>query len=233
MPVQVVVDLDLSASVETVWKALREPTLIANWFGWESDSLADEIDYIFFTHAIVDDDARTLRFAEWEGIYHQLKLSPLGAKTRLTLALYGAPEIDWTGIYDDLREGWVTFFQQLRFALERHPDETRRTIYLSGTTGSGAQDLRTTLGLHHSSITEARHPLPTPSPLGKLTGEAWHKTDFQQGLTVDQWGDGLLVVTDKSPATGSVIINTFGLNENDFNDLRNRWNQWWRDNRIT
>ena len=34
--------------------------------------------------------------------------------------------------YDEIREGWASFVTQLRFALERHPGEERRTLQLSG-----------------------------------------------------------------------------------------------------
>lgn len=33
--------------------------------------------------------------------------------------------------YDDIGEGWITFVQQLRFALTRHRGEARATHYLS------------------------------------------------------------------------------------------------------
>src|SRR5262249_15312000 len=34
----------------------------------------------------------------------------------------------WEDVYGDIEEGWITFFNQLRHRLERHPGGTRRTI---------------------------------------------------------------------------------------------------------
>jgi len=46
--------------------------------------------------------------------------------------LRAAPEgsDSWDGVYDDINEGWLTFVQQLRFMLERHPGEERETVHV-------------------------------------------------------------------------------------------------------
>ena len=41
-----------------------------------------------------------------------------------------APAGSWDGVYDEVNEGWLTFFQQLRFYLERHPGQERRTLHV-------------------------------------------------------------------------------------------------------
>jgi hypothetical protein len=33
--------------------------------------------------------------------------------------------------YDEVDEGWLTFIQQLRFYLERHPGQKRRTLHVA------------------------------------------------------------------------------------------------------
>lgn len=231
---QVVVDITISAPIEEVWKALRDPEAIANWFGWDAAGLAEEIDYIFVAHAAADDAARVLRFAEWENISHRLDLTPSGGGTRLRLVCSGAPELDWDGIYEDIREGWVTFLEQLRFGLDRHREQKRRTFYLSGAARAGVGDLRSVLGLETALAGEPGETSGASTPLGELTGDIWHKTHFQFGLTVPAWGDGLLVVTDKGVApgtgqrSGSVIATTFGLSEADFARLEARWSEWWQ-----
>jgi hypothetical protein len=45
---------------------------------------------------------------------------------RLTRAA-PAGQDGWDGVYDEVNEGWLTFFQQLRFYLERHAGQDRRT----------------------------------------------------------------------------------------------------------
>ena len=44
---QIIVDLMIAAPVGVVWSALRDTAQIANWFGWEAPSLAEEIQFIF------------------------------------------------------------------------------------------------------------------------------------------------------------------------------------------
>jgi hypothetical protein len=43
----------------------------------------------------------------------------------------GQTEVGWDGVYDEVNEGWLTFFQQLRFYLERHPGQERRTVHVA------------------------------------------------------------------------------------------------------
>lgn len=235
---QVIVDITISAPVDEVWKTVRDPEAIANWFGWDAESLADEIDFIFFSHAVADDGARSVHFMEGEDIFYKLELTQAGGQTQLRLVSLGAPEIDWSGVYEDLREGWVTFFEQLRFALERHPGQRRRTFYLGGAARTGTGDLRSELGLDAALTNAPGEKFSTATPPGKLTGEIWHKTHFQAGVTVNEWGDGLLVVTDKGVApgqttrSGAVIATTYGLSDDDFARLEERWSQWWHANHV-
>ena len=41
-PPRVVVDVTIAAPIERVWQALRDPALVAQWFGWDYDKLVDE-----------------------------------------------------------------------------------------------------------------------------------------------------------------------------------------------
>ena len=45
--VEVVVD----APRDVVWRELTEPERIRHWFGWDSDGLDEEIQFIFVEHA--------------------------------------------------------------------------------------------------------------------------------------------------------------------------------------
>jgi hypothetical protein len=55
----------------------------------------------------------------------------------------------------------------------------------------------------------------------------------QIGLTLDGYGDGLIVLgtrptTAKSPHGGGTIgITTYGLDDQTFAGLRDRWRAWW------
>jgi uncharacterized protein YndB with AHSA1/START domain len=121
----VIVEIEIAASVDTVWRALRDPAEIRRWFGWEYDGLEEEIRFIFLQAAKVDEDARVLD----GGPSGVIALEERGDETvvRVTRA---APAGSWDGIYDEINEGWLTFFQQLRFYLERHPGQDRRTVHV-------------------------------------------------------------------------------------------------------
>jgi uncharacterized protein YndB with AHSA1/START domain len=123
----VLFEVVIAAPADTVWRALRDRTEIRRWFGWDYDGLDDEIDMIFFGETEVDDGARTLGF----GPAGRLALEDRGGETvvRVVRAAPAGSE-SWDGIYDDINEGWLTFIQQLRFMLERHPGEDRESVHI-------------------------------------------------------------------------------------------------------
>lgn len=231
---QVVVDITIAAPIETVWSALRDPAEIANWFGWDAPSLAEEIRFIFIDGATGDDASHILQFGEWEGASDAIELTASGAATRLRLLRSGGAPVDWTGPYQDINEGWVNFFQQLRLALELHQGEARRTIYLSGPASSDIGEPSAELGLGEAAdLADGQAYAVRLSTGDSASGKVWYHTHFQTALTVEQWGDGLLVVTDmgispKRPhGGGSVLLTTYGLPDADFAALEQRWRDWW------
>ena len=66
-----------------------------------------------------------------------------------------------------------------------------------------------------------------------IEGEIWFRSPYQLGLTVDGYGDGLIIIgtrptTGKSPhGGGNVVITTYGLDDASFSGLRERWIAWW------
>lgn len=233
-PEQVIVDLTIAAPIETVWSALREPHLIKTWFGWETPSLDEEIEFIFVTHATGDEARRVIQFGEWEGSSDRIELDTVVGGTRLRMLRSGGEPVDWTGVYEDISQGWINFFQQLRFALELHPDAERRTIYLSGSSKEGVGEPSAGLGLSHATaLADGAAYQATLSTGDDISGTVWYQTHFQTALTADTWGPGLLVVTDMgvSPRRphggGSVLLTTYGLSEAAFGDLDARWRAWW------
>lgn len=228
---QVLVDITISAPIDQVWRALREPEAIANWFGWEHETLAQEIDAIFLTSVQADEQTHSLRFAEWEALSHRLELSPLAgpsAQTRLRLVISGAPDLDWDGVYEDMREGWVSFFQQLRFGMDQHPGQRRRSLCLSGALRSGAGTLLEQLGLQELRSKQAGDRFRLQTEFGELSGQIWHRTQFQIGLSVAQWGEALLVLTEKGRSAASLILNSYDLDDDTQSRLQERWQAWWQ-----
>jgi hypothetical protein len=223
------VEVTVSAPADEVWRALRDPAAIREWFGWDTDSLGDEIDFIFLQRAQPDDDARVLRF----GLGDRFEVEDRGA-TCVVRVVRPAPtaDTDWDDVFEDMIQGWIAFAQQLAFALSRHAGQHRRTLYFSGSPRRAGDPLAApALGIAAARAGD-RYTL-APMPGEALAGTVWHRARHQLGVTVDAWGDGLLVVMDRPandrwPAGSSqAILTTYGLDDAVFESLRTRWTQWW------
>lgn len=216
------IEVTIAAPVDEVWAALRDKDTIRHWHGWEYDGLDDEIDLIFFTSATEDPAARTLGVQEGDLI----RLEPDGDGTRVTLTR--APRgvnPDWDAYYEDITHGWITFLQQLRFALERQPGASRRTVFLSGHNKTG-RDLASDLGLDDDVADLAGERTSTRD---------WYRAAHQRGVTVDAWGNGLLVVASCGPTEAKpdgvamAILSTYGLTDDHLAELTTRWQAWWAE----
>jgi uncharacterized protein YndB with AHSA1/START domain len=207
------VEVTIAAPVDEVWRAMREPQRIRHWHGWEFDGLDEEIDLIFGQHAKVSEADHTLVVQD----HDTFTLHDAG-DGRTLLRLVRAPKgtsPEWDAYYDDISEGWITFMHQLRFALERHPGQERRTVFLDGKF--------TTSPVDELGITgEPGAPYNT----GKLSGTVWFRSDNQVGVTVDEWGDGLLII-GTSPTKVMAVLTTYGLK--DFDAFQAEWTAWWRE----
>jgi hypothetical protein len=66
-----------------------------------------------------------------------------------------------------------------------------------------------------------------------LSGTVFFRTEHQLGLTVAEWGDGLLEVADSPPAPhrpvagSAAILSLYGLGEDAVTQLRATWDRWW------
>lgn len=215
----VAVEVTIAAPIEVVWRALREAGEIRRWHGWEFDGLDEEIDTIYRSavEEVADGPERRLRTAATV-----IEVGERGSSTVVTFVLAAPPEDEsWQGWYEDVRSGWLTFAQQLRFALERHPGEDRRTVFVAGTPAADGPGPIELLGL--AGVGGPGSPYAASLPTGdEITGEVWFRTAGQVGVTVAGWGDGLLVVADRYP-TGAVL-SMYGT---DPGELAQRWETWW------
>jgi len=216
-------EMEINASPDEVWHALRDREQLRRWHGWHTDGLDEEIDVIYFSDE-VREDGHTLSMGG-----DVFAVTSRGGRTilKLTRAPKGSnPE--WDDYYDDITEGWTTFMQQLRFALERHPGVDRQTLHLS----SDADDKRaTSLTSVVSGQPGSRYAFTTPG--GEvLSGEVWFRSPHQVGLTVDGWGDGLLVAGEVPPSLahplGASQMVLTGYNDT-FPVSAKAWQSWWTE----
>jgi hypothetical protein len=225
------VEVTVSAPAEQVWNALRDPAAIHQWFGWDADTLKDEIEYIFIEHAIASDAERTIRF---EGMEDRFEVEASGDRTILRVVRPApAADHDWDDVFEDMTQGWIAFVQQLEFALERHAGDTRRTLYFSGAPRHPGDPLGVAaLGLPARPAAGERVVIAS-GPGDALSGEVWHRSQHQLGVRIEAWGDGLLILMDRPandrwPAGGSqAILTTYGLSDEAFTSLEAQWSQWW------
>ena len=224
----VLVEVTVPAPADAVWAALRDPQKIKDWFGWETDGLKDEIDFIFITHASADEERRIVSFV---GVNDRYEVEATGDATSMVRVVRSAPAGEWSDVFDGMIEGWISFTWQLAFAFARHPGQTRRTLFFSGPPRED-QLARSLLGL--DAAPAAGEPWSMPlGPDAAASGQVWFTARHQIGVTVDAWGDGLLVVVDQPPSakrprgTTMLTLTTYGLDDAALADLQARWQAWW------
>lgn len=230
----VLVEMTIAAPVEDVWDALKNPAKIYNWHGWDDPTLKDEVDFIYGQYGHYDDAAKVLSFGEYEGVAYRFEVERQGDGATLRVIGAASADKEWAGVYEDVVEGWISFAQQLRFGLERHDIGPRRTIYLNGRAKPDGSAPIEALGLADLRGKWPGERVAVDLANGEhVEGEVWHHNQWQVGLTVPQWGDGLLIATDKSVTDkaphgrGMVILTTYGMADEDFAALEERWRGWW------
>ncbi|MGW8888519.1 SRPBCC family protein [Streptomyces sp. NPDC055749] len=199
------VETSITAPLDTVWQALTEPEKIRDWFGWDYAGLDGEIRYIFVDHA---KQLPGQRIALDDG--QAIQLSADGAHAVVRVVRPGdLSDARWADIYDGMEEGWRTFFEQLRFRLERQPYQGRRTIYLTGTADAAA--------LRES--------------IEKSGTEVWHSSRYQHivinaaGHLVAYGAQQPLDTAGSGPV--SVTVSVYGTDDAAFADLRKDWADRW------
>ncbi|SDG06777.1 Uncharacterized conserved protein YndB, AHSA1/START domain [Sinosporangium album] len=210
------VEQAIEAPAEEVWNALTRLDQVSEWFGWDHPGIGDEIRFIFADHAEhAPPDSIT-----WDN-GQAITLVPDDRRTVVRVTMAGpAGDADWEGFYDGLREGWRTFFAQLRFWLERKPAGRRRTLFLTGTATASA-------ALAAASAGGVR--------------EVWHESVYQR-VVVD--GGGHLIaleaqrpLSDDAAGPIGVTVAAYGLPDAAFAELRERWESRWsaaaRDAEVT
>jgi len=218
----------LPLPLKDCWPYFREPDLVREWHGWEYDGLDAEVKEIFVDGAAVSEDHRTLGFGT-----HLFNLFEDDGTTRVDVHRAPLPEESETQYLPDIDEGWTTFLQQLRFKLARHRDDPRRTITCSGTPKDTTISPVQWLGLGQVGLQEVGAEYgATVGPGDALTGTLWFVSRNQIGVTVDAWGDGLLIVSNGHESgppytSGQAILTTYGLEETKREELARRWNAWW------
>ena len=204
------IEVVVEAPRDSVWRALTDPAEIRRWFGWDYEGLNAEIRYIFVDHAKPLGNHRLQIDAD-----EVIEVEADGSRTVVRVVPPGPlGDASWDDLYDEVTQGWHTFFQQLRFYLERHAGQDRRTLFLTGRVAPA----------------EAFAALAAAAPV-----ETWDEARHQRSVAVERWGGGLvsLVTSEprehRQPARAQVTVTTFQLDDAAFDQVRAEWTAWWSD----
>jgi uncharacterized protein YndB with AHSA1/START domain len=207
----------INADARQVWLMLREPRLIRQWHGWEAESLDAEIRSIYFSPSVIEGPEHSFLTVDGGDTF---EIEPVRDGTLVTMERV-------EGEADEITEGWITFLQQLRFALERHPSGTRRTAFFSGEPDVGESIIGK---LNAEQLQQPGDSYSLSLPNGhELTGTVWFRTENQLGLTVAEYadhGEGLVIVADQpslQSQSSLAVISTYGLGAS---ALRSAWGSW-------
>jgi hypothetical protein len=228
----------INADAPQVWTMLREPSKVAQWHGWQAEDLDAEIKQIYFSGDEEESPDHT-SFTVHGGDVFELHPEPHGTRVSITRAALDHNS-EWAAWDEDITQGWLTFLQQLRFALERHPHSKRRTLFLQVPGGPGSAIEK--LGLSDVPAPGGEYQLGLATG-EEISGKVWYRSNHQVGLTVHGYaehGDGLLIVADQPkiedvrPDGGSlVIISTYGLGAARLEEIRSSWDSWRAENYPT
>lgn len=223
------VEVTIAAPPDVVWDALRNRQQLRHWHGWDVDGAEEEIEVIYFTE--VEESSDRHRLVLGDGDAFELLAAGEGTIVRLTRGPRD-PGNEWDAYYEDVNEGWTTFLNQLRFAVERHPGDTRRTVVATGVAGEGGDPVEE-LGLADLGPGEVGSAVQVELAGEPATCEVWFRSANQVGLVVPSWGEGLLVVgrTPPSPARDDwavlAVLSTYGFDDAAVAALEQRWTDWW------
>ena len=225
----------INADAPQVRTMLREPSKVAQWHGWQAEDLDAEIKEIYFSGDVEESADHTSLTVHGGDVF---ELHPVADGTRVSVTRAAMDhDSEWASWDEDITQGWLTFLQQLRFALERHPHGKRHTLFLHLTEGQGSAIEKLGLG----DLPAAGEPYQLTLGTGEeISGKVWFRTSHQVGLTVHSYaehGEGLLVVADHPaikdvrPDGGSlVVVSTYDLGAAKLASVRSSWDSWRAEN---
>ena len=166
----------INSDAPQVWTMLREPAKVAEWHGWQADDLAAEVNEIYFNSTVVESPDHTSLTVDGGDVF-TLKPVPTGTEVSVTRAAMDHNS-EWAAWDEDITQGWLTFLQQLRFALERHPHGKRHTMFFS-VPGSGGSAIEK-LGLQEVPKRGEDYSL-TLGTGEEISGKVWYKSTTRSG----------------------------------------------------
>lgn len=239
-----VVALDVPVALTTLWHHVRDPQLIRRWYRSDRPSLDEEIYGTFIGQAresIDTEDDRVVHRLIWPHgdvlTAHASHHDPGHTHVAFTRASFqGLHTNTYDGVWDTIDELWIASLHQLEFALRVHPGKDRRTLSVHDLdAGVRGDRLLDRAGLHDVRGTPTGGHVEGRRPDGVLLGgRVLYKSPLQFGVQLHGVDEHLLVVyeipmAERPPHGGlSAILNTYGLDDARFDEVRGHWDAWWR-----
>jgi uncharacterized protein YndB with AHSA1/START domain len=209
-------ELEISAPIEAVWKALTDGDEMTRWFPLEARVEPGEGGSVYMSWK--NDFDATSPITAWEENRHFATAwemehlpSPLvvdyyletkGGKTVLRLVHSGFPTDEtWENFYQSVRHGWAFELRSLRHYLERHAGAPRDVVYLRRRIPATLEEVWDhVVGSGGIALEQDPKELAEGSPYraSSPTGDSWNGRVLicEPGVvfagTVDEVGDGLL-----------------------------------------
>ncbi|MGK2955329.1 MAG: hypothetical protein ACSLFI_06630 [Solirubrobacterales bacterium] len=208
MPRLYEVEVAVQVAPERVWKALTDLDEIAQWFGWDAATLAEEIRFIFVDHSTADPETMRITADEMGGMYLEVAASEGNSVVRAI-----QPGEEGGEGSDPMEEGWIAFLHQLKRYVEEHDSYVRKTLHL---TGAGPAD----------EINAAVE--------GRLPGEDWYLGNYTRVIATGDFGPGLGVLYTSAPLdsnegeNATLTLSTWGLSDEEFFEVTTDWLGWWQ-----
>jgi hypothetical protein len=233
-----VISLDMPVPFDTAWVHLRRPELIRRWYGWDEPDLDEQIDRVFFREAAVHhpESGLPMGWLRWHNHDVIEVRGGWGTKPRTTLVMR-RQDYDQLGSYDGVRdeadERWITWIEQLHYALTYHLGEDRHAFAMHDLDSDRPDPLLARAGLAGVRGLPVGAAVEIHRPDGSLLGGILDfNARYQFGVALK--GGSLLVVQVAPPASHkpngavSAYWSTYGLDEEGLDAARRRWSGWWR-----
>lgn len=187
-----IADIDLPLPADQVWPHLREPERLRRWHGWHYEDFEAELESVYAMHATVEVPGRVLVLGG-----HRVTLDDVEGGARLRLSRAAAPDKSTVVI----EQGWITFFEQLRYVLTVHPGGARHTFMMEGTQpGAG---------------------FPWPH-------EEWARSERQVAVVVPGWGQVLVtLVRPDAHGGGQLVVTGYGRTDEQAQAQHADLVRWW------
>ncbi len=198
----------IEANRDAVWRAITDSKECRRWFGWLHDGLDAQIRGIFIDHATpVGSEQLQLEGDQLIRVH----ADGAGSLVRIThpSSLHSG---EWDDRYDEVVQGWYRFLHQLRFYLERHPGQDRRTLFRAGSVVPA----------------EIFAELDVVAP-----GEVWAQGNYQRSIAVDEAGGSLVSLVAAEPqessrrTRGQLTISSYSQDDQSFDEFAATWTSWW------